>query len=135
MGFDLKPRNKNLDWFQFGAFLWHWMLDSGVGLIINTAPAMKPGTFSYTPDKKGTCPNYSDGFHVTAIEARAMAMAARGLVKTKQWINSEWDKLTPKEKEKYETFEFYKKPVREDFIKKVEQFADWAGKSRGFWVW
>lgn len=135
MGFELKPRNKKLDFFHFGIFIWTWMLDSGVGLIINTAPAMKPGTFSYTPDKKGMCANYNDGFYVAAKEAKAMAIAARGLVKTKRWINAEWNKLNPEEKEKYEKCEFYKKATREDFIRKVEQFVDWAEKSQGFGIW
>jgi hypothetical protein len=132
MGYDLIPRNKNLDVLSFGAFTFPVMLDMGIGLVIDTAPATKPGTFSYTPDKKNRCPMYNEGFYVTAKKAKAMSCVAKGLVKTLRFINEEWGKMTQIQKKECMKYEFYKKPTDEIFIKKIEAFSEWAKKSQGF---
>ncbi len=138
MGFDLKPRNKKLDWFHFGAFSWSWMMNEGVGYIINYGKAKDPASFSYVPDKKGRCPAYSDGYYVSADLAWAMGRAALGLVSTCRRIIEEWEKLSPDERKRQEEFnkthKLYKTPVREDFIDKVEKFGVWAQKSSGFGI-
>lgn len=132
MGYDLYARNKELEPYHFGAFSWSWMLQQGIGLILGTGPAMEPASYSWIGDKKGRDPNTSDGFFVTAAQARAMSMAATGLAKTKRFLNTQWEKLTPEEYKNYEKVDIFKKPVREDFIEKVEKFAEWAKKSKGF---
>jgi hypothetical protein len=111
------------------------MMNAGVGLILGTGPARKPASFSYVPDAKGRCPNYNDGFRVTADESRAMAMAAAGLVRVERWVAEEWNKLSEAERADAERYEFYKKPVRADFIDKTQAFAEWALKSGGFSIW
>ncbi len=138
MGFDLKPRNKKLEWFHFGAFSWGWMMDEGVGYIINCGPAKDPASFSFVGDKKGRCPKYNDGYYVSADLAWAMGRAALGLASVHRHIIKEWDKLSPEKRavdEKFnETHRIYKRPGREDFIDQVEQFGVWAQKSSGFGI-
>lgn len=138
MGYDLKPRNKNLEWFSMGAFSWSWMLNAGVGLVIGTGNAIEPAQYSYVPDKKGASPQSNDGYYVTSKEAKTMAIVARGLVRVERFKADQWGKYSPEmQKEmqgwngKYKT---YNMPVRSDFIDKAEKFADWAEKSGGFWI-
>ena len=139
MGFDLKPRNKNMDWFHMGAFSWSWMLNEGVGLVLGYGPARSPGSFSYVPDKKGRCPAYNDGYYVPADLARAMGLAALGLVASCRRIAKEWDELSEETRKRdlewNEKHRIYKSPVRTDFVDKAENFGVWAQESKGFGVY
>ena len=137
MGYDLSPRNKDLEGFYFGAFSWTWMLEAGVGLIIGTGKGIEPASYSYIPDKLGRDPNNNNGFRVTAEQSKAMALAAQGLAVTKGYINKQWEAMSKEKRERMEetnreTRDLYTPPIREDFIEKVNAFAIWAYKSHGF---
>ncbi len=138
MGFDLKPRNKDAGWLHIGAFTWSWMLREGVGLVIGYGPSKDPASFSYVADKQGRCPGYSDGYYVSADLARAMAMAAFGLVSSCRRVIKQWDALNPddrkRDEEWNETYRIYTTPVRTDFIDAAEKFGVWAQKSSGFGI-
>ena len=138
MGYDLKPRNKDIGWFHFGAFSWSWMLNAGVGLVIGYGKAKDPASFSYIPDKKGRCPGYNDGYYVCADLAWAMAHAANGLVVSQHRIRKEWAAMSEDERQKAmewnKRHKIYQEPVREDFIDLVEKFVQWAQKSHGFGI-
>jgi len=138
MGYDLRPRHKEIGDFHFGAFNWGWMLDAGVGLVLGAGPSIKPATFRYSHDKKGRCPYYNEGFHVTSKDAKTMALIAYGLVSVEKGKWSEWNSFTDDEKRTIEEPRMsgvYRRPVREDFIEKVERFATWAVQSGGFWIY
>lgn len=135
MSYDLVPRNKEVGTFSFGIFSWSWMMLSGVGLVIGCGQAMKPLTEIHRGrDGEGT-PFSNDGYRVTALEAKMMAAAARGLVGIQRCINKEWESLTGEQRENAKRLaedKIYKPSVRDDFIEKAEKFADWAEKSGGF---
>lgn len=139
MGYDLKPRNKELESFHFGAFSWSWMLDAGVGLVISTGRSADGG-YSYAPDKRGASPRSCDGYYVTAEEANALGHAATGLASVETFIAEQWAALSDDERAKWEAAnveyrrELYRKPVRADFIKRAEEFGQWALRSHGFWI-
>jgi hypothetical protein len=139
MGFDLKPRNKNHPWFSMGVFVWSWLLNEGVGLVIGTMSGMEPCEYYFTP-RKGLDPNLNDGFRVTAIEARCMAAAARTLVAGYKQIEKEWSTLTEAEREEQYRYANtpriykYRPPVKKSFLEIAQQFADWAEKSGGFTI-
>jgi len=140
MGFDLVSRNKKLNSFYMGSFSWSWMLDAGVGLVLGAGRGVEPATCIWLPDNKGRSPYYNDGFRVTAAQARAMALAARGLVAVKESINDTWASLDAITADKYKRADvlglsLYQQPVRDDFIEKAQAFADWAEQSQGFAVW
>jgi hypothetical protein len=138
MGYDLKPRNK-IEGFHMGAFSWGWMLNAGVGLAIGTGNAIEPASYSYIPDKRGRSPQSNDGYYVSAKKAKLMSTIARGLVQVESFKNNEWDKLSPEKQKQMQEwndkFKIYNMPVRKDFIEKTEDFAEWAEKSGGFWIY
>lgn len=138
MGYDLKPRNKKVDWFQMGAFSWGWMINAGVGLAINTGASIEPASYSYTPDSKGRSPQSNDGYYVNSKQAKLMSQIAKGLVHVESFKNKEWDNLTPEQQKQMEDFNsrshIYNMPIRKDFIEKTIKFAEWAEKSGGFWI-
>ncbi len=138
MGYDLKPRNKDLDWFGMGAFSWSWMLNAGVGLVLGQGRGIKPGEYRYIPDKKGYSPCSNDGFCVTSKQSKIMAHVARGLVSVEKGKSDEWERMTEEERKQIEEWNtrhrMYNLPVRKDFIEKAEKFAEWAEKSGGFWI-
>jgi hypothetical protein len=138
MGYSLRPRNKALKSFHFGAFSWLWMLDEGVGYVIGYGRGVTPGTWIAAPDPSGRFPTHEDGFRVSAEQARAMAMAARGVVAVYRHVQREHDAATPEERARREEQrwrDMYRTPVRADFLDLAEAFAAWADESRGFGVW
>jgi hypothetical protein len=136
ISFDLYPRNRELEPFRFGSFSWSWMLEKGVGLVLKTGRSIEPGRYRYVPDKQGRDPNQNDGYYVNSKLAKMMAHVARGLASVERGKHDEWNKMTEGErssiKEWNERLKIYNLPVREDWIEKVEKFADWADKSGGF---
>ena len=138
MGYDLKPRNKELEWYSMGIFSWSWMLNKGVGLVIGTGYAIKPAQYSYIADKRGASPQSNDGYYVTSKQAKIMAVVARGLVSVEKFKVQQWNEYTPEIQKQMQDWndkhKLYNMPVREDFINKVENFAEWAEKSGGFWI-
>lgn len=138
MSYDLKPRNKNSEWFRMGAFSWMWMLDAGVGLVLGEGKGIEPASYRYIPDKKGASPCDNDGYYVTSKDAKLMSIVARGLVSVEKGKVDEWKNYTPEKQKNIEEWntkhKIYNLPVREDFIEKAEKFAEWAEKSGGFWI-
>ena len=132
MGYDLNARRSG-EHYYMGAFSFAWMLDAGVGLVINCGPAVKPAQFTFVPDKRGRCPYYNDGFQVDAKQAKAMALSARGLVAVMSHRNQQWADASPEERIWWEKdLDTYKGGVREDFLEKIRGFADFAENSGGF---
>jgi hypothetical protein len=125
---------------MIGAFSFGWIMDSGVGLVIGYAPSVEPAQFTYQYDKNGKCPMYNEGYRVDAEHAKAMAMAAVGLVTTQKYIRNEWDRMSPEEREEKERGNkewrhLYREPVRDDFIEEAKKFAEFAWESGGFTIW
>jgi hypothetical protein len=136
MSYHLVPRNKDLEIYYFGAFSFTWMLDAGVGLVLGTGKSIEPASFRYVPDKKGRCPRDNDGFYVTSKQAKIMSLLAYGLVSVERGKLNEWNKKPTEEQESIKKYNdkhhIYNLPIREDFIEKVEEFAEWVKKSGGF---
>ena len=134
MGYDLIPRNKSIDPFYMGAFSWPWMLGAGVGLVIGTGKGIEPAQYYYAFDNLGRDPNCNDGFRVTASQARAMSLAAWGLVFVERAVHEDFAKLPEEERKRREDSwpYIYRVPVREDFIEKAAEFAEFAERSSGF---
>ncbi len=120
MTFDQETKRRG--GFHLGAFSWPWMLREGVGLVVGYMrdPNSDSVCYIFQPDEKGASPTSNDNYHVSAHEARAMAMAARGLATCCRFANAEWDKMS--EAEQTEARRFWPKAgaVRDDFI---AQFA------------
>jgi hypothetical protein len=138
MSFDLMPIKKDLEEISFGAFTWPVMLDeTGMGYVLGCGPGRSVGQYVFVPDKNGASPRTNDGYKVSAAEARMMAVIARGYVSVKRFINKEWDALLPHERKgqeqaKYNGRPLYQPYTSEEFLKRLERFADFAEKSGGF---
>lgn len=144
MGFDFTAAREDAEDFHLGAFSWSWMLDTGVGLILGTQNA-GGGSFIYTPrpvvgedgETYDTCPHHNDGFPVTDAEARAIALALRGLVQCERHRRESWDALPADERAQIERLDYTspsrrRMPIRADFVDKAEAMAAWAETSGGF---
>jgi hypothetical protein len=151
MGYDLRARNREVGDLHFGAFSWMWMLERGVGLIIGHSDG-GDGRHIYSPRivrGVSTSPMHNDGFPVSASEARAMALAARGLAATERHRAAAWEELPEatrmaigalpigvwKDNEYHMLERDRRAPVRADFIEKAERFAAWAEQSGGFRIY
>lgn len=116
MGYELAPHNKGIDEFHFGAFSYPILIEAcGAYFTCIQEGAhweFVPGLDERMP-KGDTYPRLlsNDGFPVKSHEAKVMARCARNYAAIK------------------------KSQMREDFIQKLEDFADWAEKSGGFTVW
>ena len=136
MGFSLRPRNKELDALDFGAFSWPWMLETGVGLPLGYGKGFLPGQFIARNRKDGLCVAYNDGARFTATEAKQMAQLARWVADLQDSLHAEWGKIPEGEQQRMRENDqrLYTLPVRRDFVEKTRAFADWAEKSGGFRV-
>jgi hypothetical protein len=138
MSYDLFPVNKNLDPFVFGSFSWPVMLqETGSGCLIGYGETRVPGMFVYQPDKKGASPMSNDGYKITSRQAKIMAELCRGYLSVQKYLKEEWENISPEDKErewnlKMDGKYLYKRPIREDFLKKIELFIDFAENSKGF---
>lgn len=61
-----------------------------------------------------------------------MAKLFRGYVHVKRAIREEGEKMNSEEKAVYSKFNWYKEPPCEEFIKKVEELAEFCEKNKGF---
>lgn len=132
MSYDLRPRNSNVETFTWGAFSWPVVLEMGLGWPVGYTNGIEPGSFIWTPDKRGLCIAYNDGAHVTAKQAKEMAQIARWIVEAGRARLNAWEKLTPERRAQHEKNEYVKKPCGKDFLDSLEKFADWLEKSGGF---
>lgn len=135
MGFDLQASKKGHPDWSTGSFSWSWMIGAGVGIPVGTFNGHSPGTFIYMPRPDGLCIQYNDGAKVSAKEAKEMAKIARMLVIKYRQIRIIWDELDAAEQSRRKDAGTYTLPVRDDFVDKMESFAEWAEGSGGFRVW
>lgn len=153
MGYELSPRNKGVEGFSIGAFsfpilleacgyLWPMVQNGGQWYCaFGTDPRMPQGD---------TYPRLisNDGFRVTAEEARIMARVASNYVAIQRSLPDEQPKAVgisgQSEFRKDDVLEIlmrgmsggtkdpWPKKIREDFVARFAEFAEWAPKSGGF---
>ena len=151
MGYDLEASNKKAGWFHFGAFSFPVLLEA-CGYLW---PCIQNGGQWYCAfgvDKRmpdgDTYPTLisNDGFRVTAEEAHIMARIARNFVviqrslpdsdktadaRSKSSFNKE-DVMQLLGRTMFGGEKQWPVKIRDDFVGRFEQFADWAEGSRGF---
>ena len=139
MGYDFRPRNKKIDGFHFGAFLWPMFLqETGMGYVVGYGAARSPESYVYHPDKRGASPVSNDGYAISSEEAKMMARIARGFISVNRFINKEWETYPEDERKRlqetmaYNNVPLYKTGWHEDRLKQLESFAEFAEKSKGF---
>lgn len=153
MSYDLAPRNREADYFHFGAFSWPVLLEA-CGYLF---PVIHHGgryymAYGIDPREDGTYPGIlaNDGFRVTAEEARIMARMARNFVAIQRTLpeeNQEQSVVNRPEGVNREQLmalltrtvsgtdaQPWPRKIRTDFVDRFEQFAAWAEKSGGFSV-
>jgi hypothetical protein len=128
MSYDLHPNNRKLGTFRMGMLSWPWMLDQGVGLIIGYGPGIRPGHY-VSGSREGAEPGDNNGFPVSGNEARMMARAAHHLAEISKANVREWGVMSEEERQRWGV---ECAPVGPETIAKVELFAKWAWKSKGF---
>ncbi len=154
MGYDLSPKNEDVEAFHFGAFSW--------GALMEQCSYVWPAAFKggqwfcvFGVDER-LGKDYpllisNDGFEVTAEEACIMARLARNYVTVQRQLGPEFesgalmdkpggigreDLLGALSKAVHgQRDEPWPRKIREDFVDLFERFADWAPKSGGFEVW
>ena len=118
--------------------------ETGMGYILGYGENVKPGTYVYNDGNKGT-PASNDGYKVTSFEAKAMARMARGFISVKRFINKQYGEMDEITRKYFEsaTFEkddgtvvklFRQQITDENFLLKLEKFAEFAEQSRGFTI-
>lgn len=140
MGYDLHPRNKNIEVVSVGGMSWPFFLqDSGAGYVLGYGQNMVAGSYVYQQGNSGS-PVSNDGYSVTSFEAKAMAKCFRGFVSVQRFVNDRW-KAYPEEerermkKETYNGVRTYRGEYHEDHMVKMEQIADFMEKSQGFKIY
>jgi hypothetical protein len=155
MGYDLCPRNKELEEFHFSSFSFPLLIEA-CGYLF--ACVHNGSQYCFVPgvDKRmpvgDTYPRLlsNDRFPVTAEEARIMARIARNFVAIQRTLpdenkpddarsKMEWrkeDLLAALNKGMFgaAAAEPWPVKIREDWTNKFEEFADWADKSGGFTI-
>ena len=119
MGFDLLPRYpaRAASPFHFNSAGWRDLMNGPVGAVIGTEPA----------DEPKRSPRHNEGFYVTAANARMMAQIAR------EWITDE--NIQEERPERVSPSDNVAGLVFEPFDKQVAEFAAWAERSGGFWIY
>lgn len=155
MSYDLKPRNKKVEWFRMGAFSFPILLEACGALF----PCIHNGgqwycAFGVDPrmpqgDSYPTILS-NDGFTVTADEARIMARIARNVVAIQRTLPDPSPEelasagISQKMSFRREDVErlllhamsgakdHWPLKIRTDFTDQFERFAEWADRSGGF---
>ena len=126
MGYDFKPRNKDLDWFHLGAFSYIWMLKEGPGLVLGYDEGVITSTYIYIPDKKGRDPTNNEGYYIKSKECKLIAFLLRQRMRVVEYRNKTFEGLEQSEKDWLEKYRPHRYgAVRDDFIEKAYKFADW----------
>lgn len=140
MGYTLIAKNKELEELNIGAFSWPlYLQETGMGYVLGYGTSMKPGAYVYQTGNNGS-PVTNDGYKVSATEAKAMALMARGYVSVQRYVNKEWTKIPEGDVKHYEEstgyrgMPTYRGKMHEDHLMFLEKFADWAEKSKGFTI-
>ena len=137
MSYDLMPKN-DIEEFRMGAFSWPVLLEV-VGYLFPFQSKGGRWVYNWEQDKRFKEEhNYpiiisNDGFKITASEAKIMARMARNycLIQRKlddSHFNNDLPMSTPDWEKKWP------QKIRDDWVDKFEEFADWAEKSGGFKV-
>ena len=160
MGYKLRPSNKELEPFEFGAFSFPVLLDACGYLFpcIHNGPqwycdfAADHSLIGTHPDGSGsTYPTIlGGGYYVTREEAIIMSKIARNFVSIQRSLPEEnrvggfvgqvQFKREDIEKILVEAMNPSPRPkpwppkVRDDFTDKIEKFIDWAVQSHGFTI-
>ena len=136
MGYDFKPRHKEVGGFHLGAFSFGWMMDGGPGLIIGYDEGVEAGTYVFIADKQGRDLMSNDGFYIYSKECKLIAKLLRAKMKVVEFRNKEFASLEQWKKDfiKEHRPHMYGE-VREDFIEKAYRFADWLEICGGCGVW
>lgn len=134
MGYDLKPKNKKIESLPVGGFSWPMFLqETGMGYVLGYGAGMRAGSYVYQNGNNGS-PSSNDGYKVTSMEAKMMAVIARGFVSVQRFVNKEWEEVPKAELPNYEASPYYRKKMHEDHLEFLEKFADWAEQSGGFTI-
>lgn len=149
MSYDLRPRNKDVEEFKFGAFSFPVLLEA-CGYLFSCIQDGGRWYCAFGNDKRmgDSYPLIlsNDGFKVTDEEARIMARIARNFVTIQRTLPDE-NKTQDMRSQKSMNRDSLRmmidamhgnKPgpwpvkIREDFTDKFERFAEWAERSGGF---
>lgn len=144
MSYDLRPRNKKVNEIRFGAFIWPMMLqETGMGFVLGYGANIQPASYVYNAGRKGS-PVSNDGYRVTSSESKAMAAVCRGYVSVKRFINKQYEDASDEQKNSWKSAlyqgeeglvkKLYEQEVSEDFLAKLEEFAEFAEQSNGFGI-
>lgn len=142
MSYDLIARNKKISSIGIGAFSWPIMLqDTGMGYVLGYGANVEPASYVYQGGNNGS-PSSNDGYKVTSFEAKAMAKVARGYISVKRFINKQYEDMDEKKREFYKSSlyhgengivkKMFEQPVSEEFLQKLDVFAEFAEQSNGF---
>lgn len=152
MSYDLRPLNKDVEEFRFGAFSFPVLLEA-CGYLFS---CIQDGGRWYcafgTDERMGdTYPLLitNDGFRVTAEEARIIARVARNFVAIQRTLPVENETEDLRSKSTFTKSDVQRlidamhgnKPgpwpvrIRTDFTDRFEKFAEWAERSGGFEIW
>lgn len=135
MGYDLLPKNKDVDSKHGMIFTWPVILnETGACYLFGYGDhTFSPGKYIYDGSRKDGSPVSNDGFEVTKEEACIMARLFRGYVSVKRALREEWDQLSEAGQIKIKSMLGEKaEPPAEEFLHKIEMLADFCEQSEGF---
>ena len=139
MGYTLRPRNKELDSFHFGAFSFPLLLEA-CGYMFPCVHTVSRWYRVCGIDSRFENKEYPEiiimgcGFRVAAEEARWMWRVARNLVAVQRSLpeppmdetgQPTWEYIAQSDNE-------WPRWIRRDFVDLFDKFTDWANRSRGF---
>ena len=134
MGYDLRPKNSEAGSPSGMISTWPIILqETGAGYLFGYGPnTVKACYYVYNGKRGPGSPVSNDGFKVSASEAKTMAKLFRGYVFVQRAIRKDYERMSSRDKEINSKFNWYKEPPCEDFLKKVEELAEFCEKSNGF---
>ena len=135
MGYDLLPKNKDVDSKLGMIFTWPVILnETGACYLFGYGDhTFSPGKYIYDGSRKDGSPVSNDGFEVTKEEACIMARLFRGYVSVKRALKEEWDQLSKQGQIRIKSMLGEKaEPPAEEFLHKIEMLADFCEQSEGF---
>lgn len=151
MGYDLKPKNADIEWFPFGAFSWPVLVEACGYLFPAISKGAKWYCVSGADPRMPEGDDYpsilsNDGMEITAEEARIMARMARNYVAVQRSLPEENRDPGLRGKAEFNKEDVeaavlrgmheYEWPwpskIRDDFTDRLEEFADWAEQPEGF---
>ena len=122
MSYDFNPRDKSVENFSINEFGYEWLIDHGMGAILDCGnlPDDLCHWCSELAINAGRSPLNNEGYYVTAEEARAISLWARGTANHCE-ITEDHRALTEEN------------PVFG--ISRLRRLAEFCERSRGFWIW